>query len=61
MNVLFSFSILIDAQSTSQKAEASMDRLLDGVTIDRSDENENAFDAIRVDRECDSNEMDESD
>jgi hypothetical protein len=32
-----------------------------GITIDRSDEYENAFDSIRVNCELDSNEIDESD
>jgi hypothetical protein len=32
-----------------------------GITIDESDENENAFDSIRVNRESDSNVIDESD
>jgi hypothetical protein len=32
-----------------------------GITIDSSDENENASDSIRVNCEFDSNEMDESD
>jgi hypothetical protein len=31
------------------------------MSIDRSDEDENAFDSIRVNREFDSNEMDKSD
>jgi hypothetical protein len=34
---------------------------LDGIKIDRSDEDENACDSIRVNREFDSNEIDESD
>jgi hypothetical protein len=34
---------------------------LHGITIDWSDENENANDSIRVNREFDSNEIDESD
>jgi hypothetical protein len=32
-----------------------------GITIDSSDEDENALDSIRVNRELDSNEIDESD
>jgi hypothetical protein len=32
-----------------------------GITIDRSDENANAFDSIRVFCEFDANEIDESD
>jgi hypothetical protein len=32
-----------------------------GISIDLSDENENAYDSIRFNREFDSNEMDESD
>jgi hypothetical protein len=46
---------------TEQKAEPSMNRTLRGITIDRSDEGENANDSIRVNREFDSNEIDESD
>jgi hypothetical protein len=34
---------------------------LDGITIDSSDESENADDSIRVNREFDSNEIDEND
>jgi hypothetical protein len=34
---------------------------LRGITIDLSDENAKAYDSIRVNREFDSNEMDESD
>jgi hypothetical protein len=34
---------------------------LDGITIDSSDENENTSNSIRVNREFDSNESDESD
>jgi hypothetical protein len=32
-----------------------------GISIDCSHENENAFDSIRINREFDSNEIDESD
>jgi hypothetical protein len=32
-----------------------------GISVDLSDEDENAFDSIRVNREFDSNETDESD
>jgi hypothetical protein len=34
---------------------------LDGINIDSSDDDENALDSIRVNREFDSIEMDESD
>jgi hypothetical protein len=34
---------------------------VEGITIDSSDENENANDSIRVNCELDSNEIDESD
>jgi hypothetical protein len=34
---------------------------LDGITIDSSDKYENTDDSIRINREFDSNEMDESD
>jgi hypothetical protein len=43
------------------KAELSMNRTLRGITIDSSDEWENAEDSIRVNLEFDSNEIDESD
>jgi hypothetical protein len=38
-----------------------MNRTLRGISIDRSDEYENAYDSIRCNREFDSNEIDESD
>jgi hypothetical protein len=37
-----------------------MNRTFCGITIDLSDEDENAFDSIRVKREFDSNVIDES-
>jgi hypothetical protein len=58
---MFPLSILIDDRFTEQKAEPSMNRTVRGITIDRSDESENANDSIRVNREFDSNEIDESD
>jgi hypothetical protein len=42
-------------------AEPSMNCTLRGISIDSSDENENAFDSIRINLEFDSNEIDESD
>jgi hypothetical protein len=42
------------------KAEPSINRTLRGIMIDLSDEDENASDSIRVNREFDSNEIDES-
>jgi hypothetical protein len=60
-NVVFPLSILIDDKFISQKAEPSMNRTFRGIKIDWSDENENANDSIRVNREFDSNEIDESD
>jgi hypothetical protein len=49
--------------SKSQKATHDNPRIstLHGIIIDSSDEDENAFDSIRISREFDSNEMDESD
>jgi hypothetical protein len=43
------------------KAEPSMNSTLRGITIDSSDEDENTCDSNRVNREFDSNEIDESD
>jgi hypothetical protein len=54
-------SIKIDDNVTPMKAEPSMNRTVRGITIDSSDEYENANDSIRLNREFDSNEMDESD
>jgi hypothetical protein len=45
----------------SRKHDESRISALLGITIDRSDENENESDSIRSNREFDSNEMDESD
>jgi hypothetical protein len=41
-------------------AEPSTNSTFRGISIDRSDENENALDPIRVNREFDSNEIDEN-
>jgi hypothetical protein len=46
---------------TTQKPDEQRISTLDGITIDSSDEDENADDSIRVNRDLDSNEMDESD
>jgi hypothetical protein len=43
------------------KAEPSMNRVFRGMTIDWSDDRENAEDSIRVKREFSSNEITESD
>jgi hypothetical protein len=43
-----------------RNAEPSIKQTLDGITIDSSDEDENASDSIRVNREFDSNEIDVS-
>jgi hypothetical protein len=45
----------------SSKAEPSMNRTLRGIIIDSNDDHENACDSIRVNRDLDSNEIDESD
>jgi hypothetical protein len=50
-----------DDKSTSQNAVASMNSTLRGITIDLSDELENAYDSIRFNREFDSNEIVELD
>jgi hypothetical protein len=42
------------------KGEPSMNWILRGITIDWSDEDENENDPIRVNREFDGNEIDES-
>jgi hypothetical protein len=41
--------------------EPSMNRIVRGISMDVSDDSENAFDSIRVNREFDSNEIDKSD
>jgi hypothetical protein len=46
---------------TSRNAVPSIDSTFRGITIDWSDEDENAWDSIRVNREFDSNVIDESD
>jgi hypothetical protein len=48
-------------KGTPQNVDPSVDRTPDEITIDCSDEYENASDSIRRCREFDSNEMDESD
>jgi hypothetical protein len=45
----------------SSNAEPSIEQTLDGITIDSSDDDENALDSIRRKREFDSNEIDERD
>jgi hypothetical protein len=51
----------MDDNITEMKAEPSMNWTLRGIRIDWSDEDENAYDSIRVNCELDSNEIDESD
>jgi hypothetical protein len=46
---------------TPKNAEAVIISILDGITIDWSDEYKNRSDSILVNREFDSNEIDESD
>jgi hypothetical protein len=43
------------------KAEPSITRTARGISIDSNDEDENTSDSIRVNRELDSNEIDEGD
>jgi hypothetical protein len=52
---------MTDDRGTEQNGEPSMNRTLRGIRIDGSDEFENANDSIRVNREFDSNEIDEND
>jgi hypothetical protein len=59
-NISFPDSIEMDDDETSMKAEPSMNSTLRGITIDSSDENKNADDSIRFNREFDSNEIDEN-
>jgi hypothetical protein len=59
--ISFPDSIVIDDKVTLINAEPSMNWTFRGITIDSSDENENADDSIRVNCEFDSNEIDESD
>jgi hypothetical protein len=44
-----------------QTASAAVNNTVEGIKIDWSDEDENAADSIRVNREFDSNVIDESD
>jgi hypothetical protein len=59
--ISFSNSIKIDDKFTSINAEPLMNRTFRGITIDWSDEDENASDSICVNREFDSTLIDESD
>jgi hypothetical protein len=59
--ISFPDSIEIDDKITPINAELSMNSTFRGITIDWSDENENALHAIRVNREFDSNVIDEND
>jgi hypothetical protein len=60
-NLPFSLSVEIDDKFVPRNAESSMNWTFRGMTIDWSDEHENANDSIRVNREFDSNMIDESD
>jgi hypothetical protein len=60
-NTSFPDSIEIAEIGISVKAEPSMNWTFRGITIDWSDDWENANDLIRVNREFDSNVIDESD
>jgi hypothetical protein len=58
---IFRLSIQIVDNVTPMKAERSINWTVCGIMIDWSDDSENASDSIRVNREFDSNEIDESD
>jgi hypothetical protein len=57
--IVFPVSIEIDSMFTEANADPSINRTLRGITIDLSDEDENAFDSIRVNLESDSNVINE--
>jgi hypothetical protein len=59
--ISFPDSIEIDNWVTPRNAEPSMNWTFRGITIDWSDEDENANDSIRVKSEFDSNVIDEGD
>jgi hypothetical protein len=59
--ISFPDSIEIDGNVTPINAEPSMNSTFRGITIDSSDEYENASDSIRVKCEFDSNVIDQSD
>jgi hypothetical protein len=59
--IVFSASIEIESTITPAIADPSMNCTFRGITIDWSDEDENAFDSIRVNLESDSNVIVESD
>jgi hypothetical protein len=61
IKISFPNSIEIDDNVTSINAEPSMNSTFRGISIDSSDEDENAADSIRVKCEFDSNVIDESD
>jgi hypothetical protein len=58
--ISFPNSTETDNKITPTNAEPSMNRTFRGITIDRSDENENAPHSIRIKAEFDSNVTDES-
>jgi hypothetical protein len=58
--ISFPDSIVTDDRATPQNPKSSMNRTFRGITIDWSDEFENACDSIRVKCEFDSNVIDES-
>jgi hypothetical protein len=49
----------MDEMGASENAEPSINRTLDGITSDSSDESENTDDSIRCNADGDSNEIDE--
>jgi hypothetical protein len=58
---LFPVSIEIDDKFTRINAEPSINWTFRGIEMDWSNDSQNGFDSIRVNREFDSNEIDESD
>jgi hypothetical protein len=60
-NLRLSGSIKQFDKFTQRNADPSIDWTWDGITIDWSDEYENASHSIRINREFDLNEIDESD
>jgi hypothetical protein len=59
LKISFPDSIVIDDNVTSRNAEPSMNSTFLGIKIDSSDEDANTSDSIRVNRERDSNEIED--
>jgi hypothetical protein len=60
-NRSFPRSIETDDNLAVPNEELSINWVVRGITIERSEQSENALDSIRVNREFDSNETDKSD